>query len=286
MENATKALLIAGAIIIILAVLSLLVVFWDDVAIYFTATHEEKMLQQLIEFNNKFANYDGKEIRGNELVSIMNRIVDYNNFQSDMEGYEPIKITIKLKGKNEEFLYGGEAGGERIIKASGNITNKTGDTNVVDDTDITEIATTSGRLVNFYSLGIPNLTDTKLQKMSANISYIVGYEELRDSLNLTSASPDYKEERLNEYISNRNKTLTKILGTNITDTSDDSQFINNVKSATYQYYQYTMFKRAMFKCEKVLYNQTNGRINEMVFEVITETVTNTDGTVTETVKFD
>ena len=34
-------------------------------------------IKQLVEFNNKFTNYNGKTIRGNELISIMNRIIDY-----------------------------------------------------------------------------------------------------------------------------------------------------------------------------------------------------------------
>ena len=90
MENATKALLIAGGILIIMLIITLLVVFRSQLASYMEEKHNEKIVAQVVEVNSKFSEYQGKEIRGNELISIMNRIIDYNNLQASVYGYDKI----------------------------------------------------------------------------------------------------------------------------------------------------------------------------------------------------
>lgn len=248
MENATKALLIAAGILLIIMIISVVMIFWDEMAGYFTEKHEATMLEQLAEFNNKFSNYNGKTIRGNELISIMNRIIDYNNYQSDMVGYERVAIIIDLKGHHEEMKYKGENGANTIIKVNDgtSITN----TGVKKDELIKNIAETSSTLS--ATLGI---SDVKLQKLSAQIANIVDDEAV-----------DYRSRE--DYKEYRAQLLTRILGDDV-EVADSR--IANIKKATYQYYQFTQFKRAMFKCTHIGYNEQNGRINEMKFEVVLET---------------
>ncbi len=254
MENATKALLIAGAVLILVMVLSLVVIFWDQVTSYFSAGHDAKMQAQLVEFNNKFQNYAGKTIRGNELVSIMNRIVDYNDYQSDIVGYERIKITINFSGQKDDLRYNTERR-EEILVEYDTITNN------ANDDRIEKIATTSSRLVEASSSSIPKLTDVKLQKMSAGIDTIFDGD----------IDDDHREARA--------KFLTKVLGYEIA-IKDDPR-MDEIKNATSQYYQFTMFKRAVFECTDVNYDEANGRVSGMEFKVKTET----DSTGTH-IKFD
>ena len=245
MENATKALLIAAGILLIIMILSAVMIFWDEMAGYFTEKYETTMLEQLVEFNNKFSNYNGKTIRGNELISIMNRIIDYNNYQSDMIGYDPIAITIDLKNHHSEMKYKNETGGNTLITNSW-IHNDSG----TDDNTIKKISETSSRLST--TLGI---SDVKLQKLSAQIANIVDDDKV-----------DWRSQE--DYKKYRAQLLTRILGYDVE--VNDSR-INGIKQATYQYYQFTQFKRAMFKCTNIGYNEQNGRINEMRFEVVLET---------------
>lgn len=245
MENATKALLIAAGILIIIMILSSVMIFWDEIAGHFTEKHEAKMLAQLAEFNSKFSNYNGKTIRGNELISIMNRIIDYNNYQSNVLEYEPISIVIDLKGNQNEMKYNNESGGDTLITRS--IIDNDGGT---DDSEIKRISETSSRLSALFGI-----SDAKLQKLSSEISNIVD-DEAVDS----RAREDYKKYRA--------QLLTRIMGYEIA--VDDSR-IPDIEMATYQYRQFTMFKRAMFKCTGITYNQDdNGRINRMTFEVVLE----------------
>lgn len=256
MENITKALLIAAAILIIVMLLSAVMVFWDEMAIYFSANYDSKMLKQLVEENKKFANYNQQKIRGNELVSVMNRIVDYNNYQSEIVGFEPVGITIDFMGSYyKDLRYGGETGGDVLI-SSRYIDNDNGN----DDTEIKRISETSVRLTSIGAT-ISGITDTKLQKLSAEIANIV--DEPKRSY--FDTNEQYKS-ALEAYEITRAEKLTKILGYKIAPGDD----VENIKDATYQYYQYTQFKRAMFECINITYNDSNGRVNGMEFQVVLE----------------
>ena len=109
MENAAKALLIAAAVLIAVMLLSLVFIFKDSMAGYFAERHNATMLEQLVKFNNKFQNYNGKTVRGNELISIMNSIIDYNNYQSGIDGYDRIIIELDFRGHEDDLKYNRES---------------------------------------------------------------------------------------------------------------------------------------------------------------------------------
>lgn len=241
MENAAKALLIAAGILIVIMILTLVMGLWNQISTYYTEKHNTKMLEQTVEFNSKFDNYNGKTIRGNELISIINRIIDYNNFQSDMVGYERIKISIDLLGHAEDLTYDNTE-----LLFTDVVSNTSNDVAIKR---ISELSAT----ITSASSGIRGMTDLKLQKLVSEIH------------NIALVNPDSEAKK------DRAEKLTKILGYTISETDN----VDNIVKATKQYYQLTQFKRAMFKCTNISYNQTNGRVNEMTF-VIQE---NADGSV-------
>lgn len=255
MENATKALLIAGGIFIIMLIITLLVVFRSQLASYMEEKHNEKIVAQVVEVNSKFSEYQGKEIRGNELISIMNRIIDYNNLQASEYGYDKISISIDLVNRDvflQDVKYS-NTGTDSIFDISGNIIK-----NGNDDSSIKKIANLSSKLVADNN-SIPNINDTKLQRLSANISYIFCSEDNID---------DKKT---------RSQKLTSILGYKVDEdgyiviNNKKKNILQSVQNATKQYYQLTQFKRAMFTCTEIGYNtKDNGRINSMKFIIKTE----------------
>lgn len=249
MENATKALLIAAAILIIILVLASLAMFSEQLSSYFAQKHDVKMVEQLTEFNNKFENYNSKTIRGNELISVMNRVIDYNNYQAGMVGYGRIILSIDLQNHQNDLKYKNESGLNSVFSNSLII-------NTSDDTPLKNISELSGNLTSGAS-GITGLsgikiTDTMLQKMSGEIHNIVNDAEAVD---------------LNAYKIQRAQKLTQILRHTIN--KDDN--VDGIKQITYQYYQLTWFKRAMFKCTDIIHDQTTGRVNRMNFKVVLET---------------
>lgn len=236
MENVTKALLIAGGILIFIMVVSLIVVLWNQMSGYFTEQHNATIVEQIAEFNAQFENYNGKEIRGNELISIMNKVVNYNRTYSDMENYDRIIIEIDLKVHQNDFKY--NSSDSNIISNSSMISNHAGD-NVIEN--ISNL--TNQLLADAKSAGITGIDDdTKLQKLSASISVI-----------LDDSDPEY-----------RKKKLKSILGYEV---PDPSSTLTNIQDITKKYYQYTKFKRVMFKCMEIEHNTTNGRVNKITFVI-------------------
>ena len=57
--------------------------------------------QQIVEFNNQFSTYDRTGLRGTDMLSLMNRIIDYNARKTAEEiGFQKMKITIKGIDRN------------------------------------------------------------------------------------------------------------------------------------------------------------------------------------------
>lgn len=95
MENASKALLIAGGVLITMIVASFGVYLYG---VYHD--HSEKMLarmseKEVSEFNAKFQVFEGKELTANEVVSLLNLVLN-NNVSKTGNEYE---ITITAHGK-------------------------------------------------------------------------------------------------------------------------------------------------------------------------------------------
>lgn len=267
MENAAKALLIAGGMLILILVISLLVVFKGQLAAYMEQQHNEKLIKQAVEFNNKFADYQGKDVRGNELISIMNRIIDYNSLQAEQYGYDKITITVDIGNSQnlwEKLKYNKNDGS--IFSTTGNyITNGNNDKNISDLTGL------SANLVQ--NSGIPRINDNKLQRLSANIGAIfLGEYENVDAYRISRAQKltsilGYRVDK-DGYPVDKNGTRTSIDGVN-------SSILKDVKTAASKYYQLTQFKRVMFTCTEIKYDaesseRVNGRINGMKFKIKTD----------------
>ena len=102
MENATKALLIAAGVLIGIIILSMLLLGYNQISNYYQQQSDNLSLRQIVELNKKFTNYDGKTIRGNEMLSVINSVVDYNTWvaQNANEGYEEIQLNISFEIHN------------------------------------------------------------------------------------------------------------------------------------------------------------------------------------------
>ena len=281
MENSAKAIIIAGGMFILIMVITLLVVFGRSLSSYMQGQHDKEMVKQITEFNNKFANYQGTELRGNELISVLNRVIDYNALEAGEYGYDPVLVeidlvdrnaldsVIKFNSKDENFLF------KKNVSKIKNSKDSDDELKTISQKGTTILSKYSDK-EKYPDNYIPRLTDTKLQKLSAEISNIAQEKDNSSWLN------KYDEEnRKTVYNSTRAKKLTNILGYTVSAVGTEICKINvdgiekdiipAVKKATCEYYQYTQFKRIMFKCTLIEYSQDTGRINKMSFEVKTTT---------------
>lgn len=273
MENATKALLIAAGILFAVMIMSLLLVGYNQMSSYYSAQHEEQQIKQLADYNKIFQNYNRKKIRGNEMISLMNRVIDYNERQAydESKQYPRMRVTIKL-GANvwQQFTYKpanktniNDTIFKNVLNGDGDITNvSNSSSNKTNDKTLVQITNVAEDLKNKYpSL---NLTKDKLQKLSSNISNIMIKEDTEgiDNKDISQLTPAQETERSNRK--KRLDLLKDILG--ISESVIKSN-MGNIKDATCKYYELTQFKRAYFDCDIMNYDKSTGRINEMVFIV-------------------
>lgn len=262
MENVTKALLIAAGMLLAIMIISLLVIFGGQLSGYFSRQHETTILEQDTKFNAQFENYNGQTIRGNELISMMNKVVDYNTAIADMEKYDRIIMSVDFKGyqnsgntstnANNNFKYSSDD--ESIFKGifSVNILTNT----ATSDENLKKIVNLP---VNLRA-GTSIKNETQLQALSSEIANITIDKQLA-STSISTAEKD-------QLRAKRNKKLQNILGKSDFSESELSKIVE----ATKKYYQYTQLKRAKFKCIAVSHNtnKTSTRVNGLTFEIVVE----------------
>lgn len=128
MENASKALIIAGAILLAILLISLGIMIFNQAQD--TVTNSGMTEAELTAFNNKFLKYEGKQ-KGTMVKSMMQDVMANNANASDSH-----TVTVTLNGTP-------------ITDTSDILTNKTytvtmqyGTSNTTDHTRITQINVT------------------------------------------------------------------------------------------------------------------------------------------------
>ncbi len=112
MENATKALEIAGSVLLGVLILGLLVFEYRKISNLKKVEEDVKVSQQSEDFNKKFEAYN-RNLYGSELLSLANQIKDYNDryagektSQYENQGYQKVEVTIKIKTATNRLAAG------------------------------------------------------------------------------------------------------------------------------------------------------------------------------------
>ena len=95
MENASKALIIAGGILLALLILSTLIYVGTTMSNMADQQNQSKQLEQTAEFNRTYEAYNRSRLYGTDVISVVNRAIDYNKqLDADEEEYF-INIVIE-----------------------------------------------------------------------------------------------------------------------------------------------------------------------------------------------
>ena len=92
MENASKALLIAGGVLIAILIVSVLVVTLNIVNSNQKTREKALATEQLAEFNQKYEAYNKKALRGTDIITLKN--------MAESEGNA---VTVKVTNGTEEI---------------------------------------------------------------------------------------------------------------------------------------------------------------------------------------
>lgn len=226
MENATKALLIGAGILFAIIILSLAIFGYQQITQYYGEKQEVTTVEQIAEFNRQYEAYNRNDVTGFELVSLINKIIDFNANNA---------VDQTLGFNNVEKAY------QKMY---------------------VEFTTTDSKLLNGIDgkkLFTKSTYNSESSKVNDELEAII--DEMQDLENKYTAAVLSKlvsnRESLEIYGGDGSKDIKQVLGKNMTDLPQ--------KEKVLKYEQYIEFKRAEFKCTGTEYNRTTGRIVKLIF---------------------
>lgn len=96
MENAAKALQIAAGVLISLLVISALVYGYSQLSSLKQIEQDNEKNEKSAEFNLQYEVYNRSGVYGSELLSLANKMENYNIKQADEQGYQEISLEVEL----------------------------------------------------------------------------------------------------------------------------------------------------------------------------------------------
>lgn len=101
MENAVKALEIAGSVLMAVLILSCIVFGYSKVREFKQEEEKEERILQASDFNKDFDAYDRDNLYGTDMFSISNKIETYNKKENLDERKQYAKINLNIKVNNQ-----------------------------------------------------------------------------------------------------------------------------------------------------------------------------------------
>ena len=259
MENASKALIMAGSVLIALIIISCLVLMINNLSTYQGLQTQSEEVAQIEKFNNQYIIYNRDDVRGSDLYSLMNKVIDYNIRQStegkelgqngQYVGYRPMSISIDLKSYQSNLAY--LDGKNRLFTSARYAAS--GTNNGIEE-KITNLENTEFDLGTGVKISLEPEILTNL--VTASTKIFVGNPN------------DLDNEQKSDAVQNFYRVLGYNMPKNDTNTINTiyKNLNNNLKEKVYTYAEYIQFKRAIFKCTDVKYDESSGRIIKMEFE--------------------
>ena len=100
MENASRALSIAGGVLVSLLVISLFVFGFSRLSSYKKIQSQVETTEQIAEFNKQFEAYNSKVVTGYKMVTLAHMAQDINTRYAEDDGFQKIKIFFYMKNPN------------------------------------------------------------------------------------------------------------------------------------------------------------------------------------------
>lgn len=226
MENASKALIMAGSILIAILVIGLLVFGYSQLSETEQIRSDADATDKLADYMRQFEQFN-RTLYGSELLSLANLQEDYNTSEAREDvGYDRIEITVQIN------------------------------TGIVDSTyyvagthSLETIADNQRRLEN--DIASYEQTQRKYNNRSVKYYSQKRYREIAVDFGMDPPS-DMADYDIEYYYLRNNSTTTSLL--------------NEIQEYTNLTAIYTEFRTGKrFRCTEVEYNNSTGRISSMYF---------------------
>lgn len=277
MENASKALLIAGGVLVSILVVTLFIYMVASITNYNRSNKELAEIEDVAKFNERFTNYQRDDVQGYELLSLIHNVIDYNEqYTSDSisnkDSYNSVTLIIDMPDELREKLRYDEKLDDRYVLFS--------NSRYGEDDTTKKMLSGKFRGGSFQKqieekidnakkkLGIQG--DDVAAKLAKNIKNIFLSE---DEVKARADSKyDGKEESVYAEMAN---IFNQCTGNNISASDAKGKLDIKGKPSSNEYYVYTcmlyeymQFKRAQFKCTELSYDDNTGRASTMKLEMI------------------
>jgi len=153
MENASKALIMIAGIMITIITLSLIVYMTTSTARIGKAQDEKAAAEQIATFNMQYEAYDKQLMYGTEIMSLVNKAIDYNDSLKYADKDLAINIEIEInqdfvatKQKVREYSNGSQKHYDSIKIGEWSLLAKTG-----NETTIKVNYETNKKIISFFS---------------------------------------------------------------------------------------------------------------------------------------
>ena len=227
MENASKALIMAGSILMAILVIGLLVFGYQQLSSLQQTETDAEDNDKLARYMNQFEQF-GRTLYGSELLSLANLQEDYNTSDARINtGYDKVEITVTIKNSIADTIY---------FQA-----------NTYDLSEIVEDAENLEKERAKYE-------EPKRTYNNKSVKYYAGKSNREIAIDLLGIEPpsNYTSYQIENEILAKNSTTSNLLAEIHAYTSLNST--------------YTEFRTGkQFDCVDIGHNTQNGRINKMVF---------------------
>lgn len=184
MENASKALVIAGGILLAMLTISLLFLLLSNINSSKMTEEEKLAAKQLQEFNQQWEAYNKKVLYGTDVISVLNKAMD-NNSKASVEDdtnkyYVNVKVNLKKGAKKIDFT-------TKITK----LDLKTGITSSVEF--IPANVTGTGSVIKAETLNLSSSDELELGNWKDNDTLIVNNQINQAVAALSGLEDEYKD---------------------------------------------------------------------------------------------
>lgn len=238
LENASKALLIAGGVLLAILLVTLFRFSWGLFSNYMSENDKLADTEDVAKFNQQFTNYDRNDVEGYEIISLVNQVIDYNQRKSTTGSndirYNPISLTIDLINSDTIKRNFTEDGSNIRLFLRERYTQEQLNDNIIRIAK--EIEKSFG--------GVDATTKITKDRDSIFLAYGVDQSQWKKAA-----------EKFNAYSQNSKIDVNSNIITQL----------YQYKSDILRYYEYYMFKKGVFSCTDIRYGQ-DGRVSEITFK--------------------
>lgn len=227
MENASKALIIAGSVLLAMLIIGTLIFMFTNLSNLKQIEADSSTVQKLEEYNRQIELYNKANLYGSEVLSLANLIEDYNIRQAEYKGYTAITLEIytnQIKGVDAPIMQTKYNTSDAYLKLTSDYKKLT----------IT-VDNLSGNIIyaNYTARELAGMTDEQIVLILKQNGENVEISDIQDNKLQYNATYIKIKNQISEY---------------------------EQKSS-----ELTQFKRKIFQAPQVEYDEIIGRVKSMIF---------------------